>query len=60
MKKNEVDIKGSFEVLTNEEWERYLGTTLFNKIKIDINKFDRYKRDDILISVIGESNKCSK
>jgi len=54
----EVKIEGSFEILTDEEWNRYLGTTLFDKIKIDLNKFDSYKERIFLYPLLEQSIKA--
>lgn len=51
----DVRIEGSFELLSDEEWDRYLGITLFDKIKIDLNKFDRYKERIFLYPLLEQS-----
>lgn len=58
MKSFEVEINGSFELLTEEEWNRYLGTTLFDKIKIDLNKFESYKDRLFLYPLLEQSIKA--
>lgn len=54
----EAEIEGSFEILTDEEWDRYLGTTLFDKVKIDLNKFDSYKEMIFLYPLLEQSIKA--
>lgn len=38
-----VDVGSSFELLSQEEWDKYLSVTLFDGMLIDIDKFADYK-----------------
>lgn len=52
-----VDVGSSFELLSTEEWEEYLGATLFDKMVIDMKKFSSYQEHIFLYPRLEEAIK---
>ena len=51
----EVKIAGSFELLADEEWNKYLSTDIFDKMKIYLFKFADYQDRIMVYSLLQQS-----
>ena len=47
-------LEGTFELLTKEEWDKYLETDIFNKMKFDFKAFEKQEEDIMLYPLLEE------
>jgi len=50
-----IEFEKSFELLSQEEWDTYLSSTIFDDMRFDINKFSEYKDRIMIYPRLGEA-----